>query len=157
MASSVRRSTSWVCSTAENGPVYEDDQEITPELKRQVHGHYGIERTAGAEDRSAYGDYRSGVERIGATKDPGDLKTATGGAEHEEVPVERVPIAGAEIGEEEAVVPVTETEVVVSKWAVVKEEARVRKAVVEGTEVLEEDVRREEIDVEDETGRRREV
>jgi uncharacterized protein (TIGR02271 family) len=73
------------------------------------------------------------------------------------VPVERVPIAGAEIGEEEAVVPVTETEVVVSKWAVVKEEARVRKAVVEGTEVLEEDVRREEIDVEDETGRRREV
>jgi hypothetical protein len=81
VASSVRRSTSWVCSTAENGPVYEDDQEITPELKRQVHGHYGIERTAGAEDRSAYGDYRSGVERIGATKDPGDLKTATGGAE----------------------------------------------------------------------------
>jgi uncharacterized protein (TIGR02271 family) len=72
------------------------------------------------------------------------------------VPVELVPIAGAEIGEEEAVVPVTETEVVVSKWAVVKEEARVRKAVVEGTEVLEEDVRREEIDVEEETGRRRE-
>jgi hypothetical protein len=59
VASSVRRSTSSVCSTAENGPVYEDDQEITPELKRQVHGHYGIERTAGAEDRSAYGDYRS--------------------------------------------------------------------------------------------------
>jgi stress response protein YsnF len=81
VASSVRRSTSSVCSTAENGPVYEDDQEITPELKRQVHGHYGIERTAGAEDRSAYGDYRSGVERIGATKDPGDLSTATGGAE----------------------------------------------------------------------------
>ena len=50
--------------------------------------------------------------------------------------------------------PVTETEVVVSKWAVVKEEARVRKAVVEGTEVVEEDVRREEIDVEDDTERR---
>jgi uncharacterized protein (TIGR02271 family) len=67
------------------------------------------------------------------------------------VPVELVPIAGAEIGEEEAVVPVAETEVVVSKWAAVKEEARVCKAVVEGTEALEEDVRRQEIDVEDET------
>jgi hypothetical protein len=59
VAFSVWRSTSSVGSTAENGPFYEDDQEITPELKRQVHGHYGIERTAGVEDRSAYGDYRS--------------------------------------------------------------------------------------------------
>lgn len=76
----------------------------------------------------------------------------------EEVRVERVAVsgvtAGAQIGEEEVVVPVTETEVVVSKKAVVKEEIRVHKDVVEGTEVVEEDVRREEIDVEDETTRR---
>ncbi len=76
----------------------------------------------------------------------------------EEVRVERVPVsgeaAGAEIGEEEVVVPVTETEVVASKRAVVKEEIRIHKDVVEGTEVVEEDVRREEIDVEDETTRR---
>ena len=78
----------------------------------------------------------------------------------EEVHIERVPVsketAGAEIGEEEVVVPVTETEVVVSKRPVVKEEIRIHKDVVEGTEVVEDDVRREEIDVVDETDRRRE-
>jgi stress response protein YsnF len=45
---------------------------------------------------------------------------------------------------------------VVSKRPVVKEEIRIHKDVVEGTEVVEEDVRREEIDVVDETDRRRE-
>src|SRR4028118_241544 len=71
---------------------------------------------------------------------------------HEEVSVERVPVSGeateAQIGEDEVVVPVTEEEVVVDKRAVAKEEVRLRKDVVEGTEVVEEDVRREEIDVE---------
>ena len=42
----------------------------------------------------------------------------------------------------------------VGKRPVVKEEVRVRKDVVEGTEVVEEDVRREEIEVEEETRRR---
>ena len=42
----------------------------------------------------------------------------------------------------------------VEKRPVVKEEVRVRKDVVEDTEVVEEDVRREEVDVEDQTGRR---
>ena len=77
---------------------------------------------------------------------------------HEEVSVERVPVSGeateAQIGEDEVEVPVTEGEVVVDKRAVAKEEVRVRKDVVEGTEVVEEDVRREEIDVEDSTTRR---
>ena len=36
-----------------------------------------------------------------------------------------------------------------------KEEVRLRKDVVEGTEVVEEDVRREEVDVEDATARGR--
>ena len=76
---------------------------------------------------------------------------------HEEVSVERVPVEGeateAQIGEDEVVVPVTEEEVVVGKRAVAKEEVRVRKDVVEDTEVVEEDVRREEIDVEDTTER----
>jgi uncharacterized protein (TIGR02271 family) len=80
---------------------------------------------------------------------------------HEEVSVERVPVEGdaseAEIGEDEVVVPVTEEEVVVSKRAVAKEEVRVKKDVVEDTEVVEEDVRREEIDIEDETSSRRGV
>jgi uncharacterized protein (TIGR02271 family) len=77
---------------------------------------------------------------------------------HEEVSVERVPVSGeateAQIGEDEVAVPVTEEEVVVDKRAVAKEEVRLRKDVVEDTEVVEEDVRREEIDVEDGTSRR---
>jgi uncharacterized protein (TIGR02271 family) len=76
---------------------------------------------------------------------------------HEEVSVERVPLSGeaseAEIGDDEVAIPVTEEEVVVSKRPVVKEEVRIRKDVVEDTQIVEEDVRREEIDVEDETTR----
>jgi uncharacterized protein (TIGR02271 family) len=77
---------------------------------------------------------------------------------HEVVSVERVPVEGeateAQIGEDEVVVPVTEEEVVVHKRPVLKEEVRIRKDVVEDTEVVEEDVRREEVEVEDETERR---
>jgi uncharacterized protein (TIGR02271 family) len=80
----------------------------------------------------------------------------------EEVTVERVPVEGeaaatakAKIGDQEIRVPVTEEEVVVEKRPVVKEEIRIRKEVVEDTEVVEEAVRREEIDVEDETTTRR--
>jgi uncharacterized protein (TIGR02271 family) len=76
---------------------------------------------------------------------------------HEEVSVERVPVSGeateAEIGEDEVSVPVTEEEVVVEKRPVAKEEIRIRKDVVEDTEVVEEDVRREEVEVEDDTER----
>ena len=44
---------------------------------------------------------------------------------------------------------------VVEKRPVAKEEVRIRKDVVEDTEVVEEDVRREEVEVEDDTERRR--
>ena len=79
---------------------------------------------------------------------------------HEEVTVERVPVSEgttateAQIGEDEVSVPLTEEEVVVEKRPVAKEEVRIRKDVVEDTEVVEEDVRREEIDVDDQTSRR---
>src|SRR5215218_6570943 len=77
---------------------------------------------------------------------------------HEEVSVERVPVEGeaseAEIGADEVVVPVTEEEIVVHKRPVLKEEVRIRKDVVEETEVVEEDVRREEVEVEDDTEQR---
>jgi uncharacterized protein (TIGR02271 family) len=77
---------------------------------------------------------------------------------HEEVTVERVPVEGeaseTQIGDEEVVVPVTEEEVIVHKRPVLKEEVRIRKDVVEETEVVEEDIRREEVEVEDETERR---
>jgi uncharacterized protein (TIGR02271 family) len=80
---------------------------------------------------------------------------------HEEVSVERVPVEGgreaseAEIGEDEVYMPVTEEEVVTEKRPVVKEELRIRKDVVEDAQVVEEDVRREEVDVEDQTERGR--
>jgi uncharacterized protein (TIGR02271 family) len=78
---------------------------------------------------------------------------------HEEVSVERVPVeegtaTEAQIGEDEVSIPVTEEEVVVEKRPVAKEEVRIRKDVVEDTEVVEEDVRREEVDVDDQTTRR---
>jgi len=77
---------------------------------------------------------------------------------HEEVSVERVPISGeateAQIGEDEVSVPVTEEEVVTEKRAVAKEEVRIRKDVVEDTEVVEDDVRREEVEIEDATTER---
>lgn len=80
----------------------------------------------------------------------------------EEVHVERVPVeegrraSEAEIGDDEVVMPVTEEEVVVEKRPEVKEEIRIHKDVVQDEEVVEEDVRREEVDVEDQTehGRR---
>src|SRR5919199_986466 len=70
---------------------------------------------------------------------------------HEEVSVERVPVneegTGAEIGDDEVSMPVVEEEVVTEKRPVVKEELRIRK------EVVEEDVRKEEVDVDDHTER----
>jgi uncharacterized protein (TIGR02271 family) len=76
----------------------------------------------------------------------------------EEVSVDRVPVEGeasqAEIGDDEVRVPLTEEEVVVEKRPVTKEEIRIRKDVVEDTETVEEDVRREEVDVDDQSERR---
>jgi uncharacterized protein (TIGR02271 family) len=87
-----------------------------------------------------------------------DRETIEVPTRHEEVSVERVPVEGdateAEIGDEEVSVPVTEEEVVVEKRPVAKEEVRIRKDVVEDTETVEEDVRREEVEVEDDTERR---
>jgi uncharacterized protein (TIGR02271 family) len=78
----------------------------------------------------------------------------------EEVHVERVPVEGRErvledeIGDDEIRVPVIEEEIVVEKRPVVKEELRIRKDVVEDEEIVEEDVRKEEVEIDDETTRR---
>ena len=73
----------------------------------------------------------------------------------EEVEVERVPtnreVADAEFGDEEVVVQVFEEEVVVSKRIVLKEEIRLRKRVVEDEEVVEVDLRKEEVEIDDQT------
>ena len=73
----------------------------------------------------------------------------------EEVDVERVPmdqeVPEAEFGGEEVVVQVFEEEVVVSKRVVLKEEIRLRKHVVEEEEVVEVDLRKEEVEIDDQT------
>jgi uncharacterized protein (TIGR02271 family) len=76
----------------------------------------------------------------------------------EEADIERVSgegreASGVEIGEDDevVVVQVLEEEVVVSKRVVVKEEIRIRKRVVEDEEVVEVDLRKEEVDIEDQT------
>ena len=78
----------------------------------------------------------------------------------QEVRVERVPVEeGAaasedEIGDDEIRIPVVEEEIVVEKRPVIKEEIRLRKEVVEEEEVVQEDVRKEEVDIDDQTERR---
>ncbi len=74
----------------------------------------------------------------------------------EEVEVERViaeggeEVTGVEIGEdEEFVVRVYEEEVVVSKRVVLKEEIRLRKRVAWEEEVVEVDLRKEEVEIDD--------
>ena len=76
----------------------------------------------------------------------------------EEVEVERVPtnreVAEAEFGDEEIVVQVFEDEVVVSKRVVLKEEIRLRKRIAWDEEVVEVDLRKEEVEIVDDTKRR---
>jgi uncharacterized protein (TIGR02271 family) len=200
--------------TVKNGPAFDDDREITPEVENEVYSYYGLQAAQGSEERGAYGDYygdeHPGVamgdtesgefrehapEEEGVAEPGGDLddedelrvqrteeELAAGTREreagalnvrkrvrtdresievptrHEEVTVERVPVEGeateAAIGNDEVSIPVTEEEVVVEKRPVAKEEIRIRKDVVEDTVVVEEDVRREEVDIDDATERR---
>src|ERR671921_1055858 len=145
------------------------------------------QESAEPTNRGAYGDYYGDEDELRVQRIEEELRAGTREREagalrvrkrvrtdreqlrvptrHEEVSVERVPVEGreaseAEIGEDEVTMPVTEEEVVVEKRPVVKEELRIRKDVVLDEEVVEEDVRKEEVDVEDATttrGRSREA
>jgi uncharacterized protein (TIGR02271 family) len=170
--------------TAKNGPAFDDDREITPEFEQQVYSYYGLSRSSGSESSGSYEAYQGAEtteeDELRVQRTEEELRAGTREREagalnvrkrvrtdreqievptrHEEVSVERVPVEGeateAQIGEDEVSVPVTEEEVVVEKRPVAKEEVRIRKDVVEDTEVVEEDVRREEVDVDDATERR---
>jgi uncharacterized protein (TIGR02271 family) len=172
---------------AKEGPAFDDDEDITPDYEERVYSHYGLSSPRGSTNRDAYGDYYGDDEdELRVERSEEELRAGTREREagrmnvrkrvltdreqvkvptrHEEVSVERVPVdeegTGAEIGDDEVSVPVVEDEVVVDKRPVVKEEVRVRKDIVEDEEVIEEDVRKEEIDVDDQTtvrGRDRDV
>jgi uncharacterized protein (TIGR02271 family) len=169
--------------TAKNGPAFDDDREITPEFEQQVYSYYGLSRSSGSESSGSYEAYQGAEtteeDELRVQRTEEELRAGTREREagalnvrkrvrtdreqievptrHEEVSVERVPVDGAateaEIGDDEVSIPVTEEEVVVEKRPVAKEEIRVRKDVVEDTEVVEEDVRREEVDIDDQTTR----
>ena len=170
--------------TAKNGPTFDDDREITPDFENEIYSYYGLQRAETSAEPAAYGAYsreatdedelriqRSEEELRAATRERQagalnvrkrvvtDRQSIEVPTRREEVTVERVPVEGeaseVEIGDDEEIrVPVTEEEVVVEKRPVAKEEVRIRKDVVEDTEVVEEDVRREEVDVDDQTERR---
>src|SRR5215213_9655761 len=169
--------------TAKNGPTFDDDREITPEFEQQVYSYYGLQRASTTEEPGAYEPYQGATtdeDELRVQRTEEELRAGTREREagsvsvrkrvrtdrerlevptrREEVSVERVPVSEgtateAQIGEDEISVPLTEEEVVVEKRPVAKEEVRVRKDVVEDTEVVEEDVRREEVDVDDQTTR----
>jgi uncharacterized protein (TIGR02271 family) len=81
----------------------------------------------------------------------------------EEVVIERIPVDGeareastateANIGGDEVVVQVFEEEVVVSKKIVLKEEIRIRKRVAWDEETVEVDLRKEEVEIDDQSAR----
>jgi uncharacterized protein (TIGR02271 family) len=81
----------------------------------------------------------------------------------EEVVIERVPVEGearessgateAHIGEDEVVLQVFEEEVVVTKRVVLKEEIRIRKRAAWDEETVEMDLRKEEVEIDDQSGR----
>ena len=166
---------------AKEGPAFDDDREITPEFENEVYSYYGLQSTR-TEERGAYGAYSreaTDEDELRVQRSEEELRAGTREREagalnvrkrvvtereslevptrREEVTVDRVPVEGeaseAEIGDDEVRVPVTEEEVVVEKRPVAKEEVRIRKDVVEDTQVVEEDVRREEVDVDDQSGR----
>ena len=155
------------------GPGMREGDTETGEFRGHAEDDEGIAQTSGSdlEDEDELRVQRTEEELAAGTREreAGQLKVRKRvrtdresievPTRHEEVSVERVPVEGevseAEIGEDEVRVPVTEEEVVVSKKPVAKEEVRIRKDVVSDTETVEEDVRREEIEVEDETSTRR--
>jgi uncharacterized protein (TIGR02271 family) len=42
---------------AKNGPTFDDDREITPEVENEVYSYYGLSRSASTEDSGAYESY----------------------------------------------------------------------------------------------------
>jgi uncharacterized protein (TIGR02271 family) len=155
------------------GPGMREGDTETGEFRGHSEGDEGVAQSGGSdlEDEDELRVQRSEEELRAGTREreAGSMKVRKRvrtdreqievPVKHEEVTVERVPVSGeateAQIGEDEVEVPVTEEEVVVDKRAVAKEEVRIRKDVVEDTETVEEDVRREEVEVEDDTERHR--
>lgn len=151
-----------------DAPTFDDDEEITPKLEEHVYEYFGLQRASGPE-RGAYGAYygESGdASRPGGVEHSKDgrptfRKRARTQRRPEETNTRRTPAegrdevsSGAGSDEDTVVVPRIEDEIVIRKRLVVKEKIRIRKHVVEEEEIIEVPVRKEEVRIEDETGRR---
>ena len=111
--------------TLKNGPTFDDDREITPELENEVYSYYGLQQTASTKESGAYSDYsgttngtdvderdelrvqRTEEELVAGTREVEagsmrirkrvrtDREQIEVPTRHEEVSVERVPVSGA--------------------------------------------------------------
>ena len=152
-----------------NKGIREGDIDERGEFREHAHGQEGVNQESGSDldDRDEIRVQRQEEElRAGVReREAGQVSVRKSvrtereriavPKKREEVSVERVPVADGtpgEIGEGDVTIPVVEEEVVVEKRAVVKEEIKVRKDVVQDEEIVEADVRKEEIDIDDTSG-----
>lgn len=137
------------------------------EFKEHGHGQEGVNQSEGSDldDRDeirverSEEELRAGVRereagQVGVKKTVRtDRESIAVPKKREEVSVDRVPMneeaSPGQIGDDEVSIPVVEEEVVVSKRPVVKEELRIKKEVVQDEEIVEADVRKEEVDIDD--------
>ena len=65
-------------ATAKEGPAFDDDREITPELEQQVYSYYGLNRSSDSDGSGSYGSYYSDdtdAGTVGAGMSMGDTET----------------------------------------------------------------------------------
>src|ERR687897_307679 len=157
-------------STVKDGPAFDDDREITAEYENEVRSYYGLgpvessgsyEETnghsgAGTTDSTTAGTVGSGMS-MGDTE-TGEFREHDRNQEGLSQPGSDLQDKGelrVQRSEEELLAGTREDEAVVQKKPVAKEEIRIRKDVVHERQIVEEDVRREEVDIEDDTSQRR--
>ncbi|MEW6160163.1 MAG: PRC and DUF2382 domain-containing protein [Verrucomicrobiota bacterium] len=151
-----------------NAPSFDCQADVTREAEREIRGYYGLQERGPAQEEARvqlkeeqvtvgkreveYGGIRlRKIVRTETVSQPVQLK-------REEVVVERVPVhergsaAGTEFAEQEIFIPLRKEEPVVAKEAVVREEVRVgKKAEFEHTDITEQ-VRKEDVEIEETTG-----
>ena len=144
-------------SQIKDAPSIDPDLELSPEEEAQLYRHYGVDaepRVLHAGDVEAAPAPDTGHDTSGPTTE--DVKM-TVPVQREEVRVVREPVADANVGaamsgpelsEEEHEMTLMEEEVVVDKQVVPKERVRLDKSVNVEEEIVSEQVRKEQIDLE---------
>jgi uncharacterized protein (TIGR02271 family) len=166
-------------SQIKGAPSVEPDVELSPEEEAELYQHYGVAEVPPADDTGydtsgpTTDDAMTRSEeqlQVGVVRRPSSLVRLkkyiitedvemTVPVQREEVRVVREPVTGAnvdratdgpELSEEEHELTLTEEQVVVDKKVVPKERVRLDKSVTSDEEVVSDQVRREQIDLEQE-------